>query len=673
MQTNKAKSIITFHGFELDKFQIEAIDAIKANHSVLVAAPTGAGKTIIAEYAIEQSLIEGKKIIYTAPIKALSNQKYREFQEIFPDMVGIITGDVSINTNAPLLIMTTEIFKNRILEDNHSFEDYTMIIFDEIHYLDDISRGTVWEESLIFMPKHFRFIGLSATIPNINEFANWIRSIHSNEVKVVIETKRPIPLTYYYYCCGKITGDLNKLKKYGYIKKDNYLSKEDYYNLKDEFKNSYSKTAKLLRTLKKKERTPVIYFTFSRKRAEELAKSNSVINFFNNSDDQKEALQYFDYLCNKFDISDSERIINLRKLIKNGVAYHHAGILPIQKEVIEQLFSKKLIRVIFTTETFALGINMPARSVVIDELKKRYDRSFRLIKTRDFLQMSGRAGRRGIDLRGYVYSFVNPFNIAFDELYRLDTGNPEPIISKFNATFSTILNLYETYGDKLLDIYKLSFHHFQTKNSKSSIRYNQMKSRLNILKELGYITNNKLTSKGEFAKVVHGYGLILSELYDEGILETLDYKEMAILILSIVFEPKPGTRMPHLSENYKNIRFHTSETINRIHRAEKRYGIKELSKRCYYDLSAPLSEWMRERPFEEIIVMIKIDEGALIRYYRMGIQLMRELLRTPVSDTVKENTNTAIALINHGVIDAENQLKSIIDTLKTKDEENNDK
>jgi superfamily II RNA helicase len=255
----------------------------------------------------------------------------------------------------------------------------------------------------------------------------------------------------------------------------------------------------------------------------------------------------------------------------------------------------------------------------------------------------------------------------------LDTGSPEPIISKFNANFSTILNLYETYGDKLLDIYKLSFHHFQTKNKKPSIRYDQMKSRLNVLKEFGYIIDNKLTSKGEFAKVVHGYGLIMSELYAEGILETLDYEEIAILVLSIVFEPKPGARMPHLSDNYKNIRFHTSEIINRIHRVEKKHGIKQLSKRCYYDLSAPLFEWMKERPFEEIIIMIKIDEGALIRYYRMGIQLMRELLRTPVSDAVKGNINTAIALINHGVIDAENQLKNIINTLKIKDEENNDK
>ncbi len=657
-----------FHGFKLDKFQKKAIEAIKNNKSVLVSAPTGAGKTIIAEYAIEQCLKEGKRVIYTAPIKALSNQKYREFQTVFQDMVGIITGDVSIDPHAPLLIMTTEIFKNRILENEDSFNGYSWIIFDEIHYLDDVDRGTVWEESLIFMPKHFNFIGLSATIPNINEFAEWIRSIHSKSVEVIVETKRPIPLSYYYNCCGKISSDINKLKKYGYWKKDKYLSKEDHNLLKGEFNNSYSKTAKLLRSLKKRDRTPAIYFTFSRKRTEELAKSNSVINFFKNDEDSKKALKYFDELCEKFGISGLDRTLSLRELIKNGIAYHHAGLRPMQKEVIEQLFSKKMVRIIFTTETFALGINMPARTVIIDDLKKRYDRFIKLIKIRDFSQMAGRAGRRGIDERGYVYSFVNPFNIKFEELMHLNTGEPEPVISRFNATYSTILNLFETHGDKLLYIYKLSFHYFQTKK-KTSIQYEQINSRLKILKKLKYIIDGKLSPKGEFAKKVHGYGLILSELFEAGVLETLDYKEMATLALSIVYEPKPGAKMPRLPESFKNIRFHTTGIINNIHNLENSYGIINLSKRCFFDLSIPLSEWMREKPFDEIISMIKIDEGELIRYYRMGIQVMRELLRTPVSDMVKGNLETAIALINHDVIDAENQLKNVINTLKTESEE----
>ena len=388
-------------------------------------------------------------------------------------MVGIITGDVSIDPHSPLLIMTTEIFKNRILEDRNSFRDYSWIIFDEIHYLDDVDRGTVWEESLIFMPENFNFIGLSATIPNINEFAEWIRSIHTKDVKVVIETNRPIPLIYYYVCGGKITSDLDKLIKSNYWKGDRYLSRDDYNLLKDEFKNSYSKTAKFLRSLKKRDRFPAIYFTFSRKRTEELARSNSTINFFKKPEDSNKVLEYFDELCDKFNISGSDRTKTLREYISKGIAYHHAGLLPMQKEVIEQLFSKKMIQVIFTTETFALGINMPAKTVIIDELKKRYDRFIKMIKIRDFSQMSGRAGRRGLDEKGFIYSFVNPLNIKYKDLCYLNRSEPEAVMSRFNATYSTILNLYETHGDDLLKVYKLSFHYFQTK--KKNHRYNTNK------------------------------------------------------------------------------------------------------------------------------------------------------------------------------------------------------
>jgi len=663
------KEKITFHNLELDDFQIKAVECIKKNESVIVSAPTGAGKTLIAEFAINNALIEQKKIIYTAPIKALSNQKYREFQKSFPEMVGIITGDVSVNPNASILIMTTEIFKNRILEDGNSFKNYSWIIFDEIHYLDDTDRGTVWEESLIFLPKHFRFIGLSATIPNIEEFADWLRSIHKNKIRVIIKKKRPVPLNFYYICCNKITNDIEKLKKYGLSRIRKYLNKDNY-NIRENLKNSKPITTKIISSLKDKKRIPIIYFTFSRKRTEVLAKKNSSINLFNDEQEAEAALDYFNKLCKRLDIANSDRLNELRKLIKKGIAYHHAGLLPMQKEVIEQLFTKKHIKLIFTTETFALGVNMPARSVIIDELKKRYDKFTRLIKARDFYQMAGRAGRRGIDKRGYVYSFVNPLKISFDEIKQLDSSNFEPIISKFNATYSTILNLYNEHGEKLIDIYKLSFHYFQNKRKKPSLSFEQLKIRLRVLKALEYIKNGKLTKKGMFAKLIHGYGLILSELNAEDLLIELDYKELAVLILSIVYEPKPGARMPQISDKYKKIRRYTTDTINRIHSYEKKYGLLIKSKKCYYDLTFSLNEWMKEKEFDEIVFSLKIDEGELIRYYRMAIQLMRELLRTPISDSTKENIETAIALINYGLIDAENQLRNTIQSMDKEVREN---
>ena len=194
-----------------DPFQKKAIDYIKNGYSVIVSAPTGAGKTVIAEYIIMDCLRNKKKAIYTAPIKALSNQKFRDFHESFPDKIGILTGDVSINPSAPILIMTTEIFRNKILEEETNLDSYSWIIFDEIHYLDDYERGTVWEESLIFLPHHMKMLALSATIPNIDEIASWLNSIHKNPLKIVKEGNRPVPLHFFYQILGEIVDKLQKV------------------------------------------------------------------------------------------------------------------------------------------------------------------------------------------------------------------------------------------------------------------------------------------------------------------------------------------------------------------------------------------------------------------------------------------------------------------------------
>ena len=184
--------------FKLDKFQEEAIEYSRKNHSVVVSAPTGAGKTLIAEYVIEDSIKNNKGIIYTAPIKALSNQKFRDFSKKYPGKVGILTGDVSINRNAPILIMTTEIFRNAILVNPREFEQREWVIFDEIHYLDDIERGTVWEEAIILLPPQMKLLALSATLPNINELIDWLKQVHSFPIKTVIENHRPVPLHFFF-------------------------------------------------------------------------------------------------------------------------------------------------------------------------------------------------------------------------------------------------------------------------------------------------------------------------------------------------------------------------------------------------------------------------------------------------------------------------------------------
>ena len=305
---------------------------------------------------------------------------------------------------------------------------------------------------------------------------------------------------------------------------------------------------------------------------------------------------------------------------------------------------------------------MPARTVVMDEVKKNYGRFFRALKVRDFFQMAGRSGRRGIDTEGFVYSRINPRIVNFRELESIFINSPEVIRSRFNASYATILNLYETYGDGLLDIYKRSFHFFQEKAKRGSWQLERMKARLDILKQLGYIHERQLTEKGHFAKKMHGNELPMAELFGYGVLEDLSLKQLGILALAAVFEPRPNLKKPKPGHEVKELEKITTQVVNGIHRFEKKMGVTSYSKRFYYDLSASIMDWMAKRAFDKLVAELQIDEGELIRYYRMGLQVLREMLETPVSASLKKKINRAIELINRGVIDAEEQLRKSVST-----------
>ena len=638
-----------------DAFQEKAINHIKEGHSVIVAAPTGAGKTVIAEYVINDCLEKKTKAVYTAPIKALSNQKFREFHKSFPDRIGILTGDVSINPHAPILIMTTEIFRNKILEEAEDLSDYSWIIFDEIHYLDDYERGTVWEESLIFLPNHMKMLALSATIPNIDEFAEWIHSIHKKPLKVVKEEKRPVPLHFFYQCQGDIVDDISKVKHLMPTKRDFHYYRGRRFPKKEHVKPN--KPTSLINHLFQNKRLPCVYFSFGRRRCEYLAQEMRSFDFLN-AEEKIKIKALFNELCEKFGLGGEKSTAMITPLIERGIAYHHAGMLPTLKETVEQLFTSRLIKVIFTTETFALGINMPARTVVFDELRKFYGRFFSDLKTRDFYQMAGRAGRRGIDTEGFVYSRVNPRFTSFEVLKRIIYSTPEKVRSKFNASYATVLNLYGRYGEKLYEVYPRSFHYFQENKNARERALGFLRSKVEILKKLGYIKEGRITRKGDFAGKVYGYELSLSELYEEGTLDKLSEHELGMLALALVYEPRKGTaRSTRLNKRLKGLEETTDTLLGHLQRIEKRYNVKPLSKVYCYNLSSCLEAWMAGEEFEKILRYGDVDEGELIRYFRMAIQILREILDTPVLPHVRERVKKAIQLINRDIIDAEKQLR----------------
>ena len=456
-----------YKGLQLDPFQEEAIHAIDRNHSVLVTAPTGAGKTVLAEYAIEKCVEMGRRVIYTAPIKALSNQKYRDFYQVYGDRVGIVTGDVVLNQFAPVLLMTTEIFRNTIFDDITRLDDVEYVIFDEIHYINDIERGTVWEESIIFAPQNIKFVCLSATIPNINEFAEWMRSVREVEIDVIEELERPVPLEHHLYLEGYGVGNLEHLQRIqeSIIYDDSYDNTND--NRHETKPDKVDRTAlqglinvDLVSHVQDQNQLPCLYFCFSRKICEKNASYYAKQTFLT-AEQRKEILRLFDLLCTQFSIRDERNIQAFRHLVSKGVAYHHAGMLPTLKEVVERLFTSGLIRLLFTTETFAVGINMPACTVIFESLEKYDGVNFRHLKAREYHQMSGRAGRRGIDPIGYIYARVFPKFAHVESIQRITSGKIEPIESQFNLSYSSILNLYDNYGEDIYDVCTQSLNNFQ--------------------------------------------------------------------------------------------------------------------------------------------------------------------------------------------------------------------
>ena len=620
-----------------DRFQQEAIGHINNGHSVIVCAPTGAGKTAIAEHVILSSIEKKVGVIYTAPIKALSNQKFRDFRGEFGEAIGILTGDVSINPEAPVLIMTTEIFRNKILDEPKSLRQYSWIIFDEIHYIDNPERGTVWEESLIFLPKHMNLLGLSATIPNIKELAGWIESIHNKPIQTVIEDKRPVPLQIFFQCSNENLDRIEQLKRPRYGKPN--------------------KLSTLINYLRQKEGLPAIYFVFGRRRAEELAHESLNFNFLD-AKEKSEITSLYNSLCNRFDLSAERSAQELYPLIQRGIAYHHAGMLPTLKEVVERIFTSRLLKVIFTTETFALGINMPSRSVMFDDLRKFYGRYVRNLKTRDFYQMAGRAGRRGIDSEGFVYSRINPHKITFEETSRIIFGEPEKIKSQLNTSYATLLNLYQKYKEGLFKIYPLSLHFFQSGKNEQKEALRLIEAKLKLLKEMGYISGGSLTQKGEFAKTVYGYELILGELYDQQIIEHVDEFGLGIITCAICFEPRKNQRIPILSKNARRIKRECEEIYATIKHQEERYRIYPASKPAYFHLSTAAEAWLRGTSFDKTLRFTDTDEGELIRYFRMSVQILRELnYGQACSSTLKQRLKETIRVLNRDIVDAERQLR----------------
>ncbi len=457
------QELVHYRDYILDDFQVEAIEHLNRDLSVLVAAPTGVGKTLIADYLIDRAIARGDRIVYTAPIKALSNQKFKEFKALYgPERVGIITGDVVINPAAEVAIMTTEIFRNILHQEPERLDGMSHVIFDEIHYLSDEDRGTVWEESIIFMPDRMRLLGLSATIPNAEELAGWIAGIKGHPVKVVRKATRSVPLQHHVFERHLGATTLNEIKK--------YLVRREQEGLPFIPEKEATRHIDLIRHVARTKGLPCLYFVFSRRLCEEMAYETGGQRTFLDAEETVRAERIVEDLYKQYDLQSLRHLARVKGLLARGVAFHHAGVLPALKEIVETLFALGLIKVMYATETFAVGINYPVKTVCFDGPTKFDGVTFRPMTNLEYFQMAGRAGRRGIDSKGTVYMLADLARFRAADFPSRREEDILPLVSRFELSFNSVLNLKRNYSSEEIQvILDRNFATFQARNERARL------------------------------------------------------------------------------------------------------------------------------------------------------------------------------------------------------------
>ncbi len=638
------QDFVARYSFPIDQFQLDAIAQLAQGQSVLVAAPTGTGKTLVAEYAIWLAQQRNQRVIYTTPLKALSNQKHRDLREVFgQDAVGLVTGDIVEHSHASIVVMTTEVYRNMLLEEGgsrtdtpSSLADVGFVVFDELHYLSDIGRGPVWEEAIICSPPHVRLVGLSATVSNAEDLASWISRVH-RPISLIVHEQRAVPLEHFYFLDGKLhlvqDADGKRIERFpgvgGEAKLAQMAGRNRSYTFDDDDEeddldndvweerrrkgrggklarqqarraNGQQETsqesdqaqdrprpkrpaerkspqpAELLTALRDADMLPCLYFLPGRRVVEEAAMSTALHHF---TTPEEEALIKEEIGVWMENLPQEDRnlqqVHSLLSLLPRGLAFHHAGLLPGLKVLVETLFSRGFLRAVFATDTLALGINMPARSVVVGSLSKFDGQEMRLLTPNEYRQLTGRAGRRGMDVRGSAiipYSPWEPFEGSFQRI----TGELLPVTSSFVIRYNSVLNLWRS-GDiqhlrricasslreyqryllwELSELHRLETRYQKAKKSGKRKKGASSEGALQALEKrrekigafplsragaaeldgtvfslraLGYIgQDDELTLKGRLLRsVFHPAGIAIVELISRGMLDELSANEIA--------------------------------------------------------------------------------------------------------------------------------------------------
>ncbi len=723
--------------YKLDDFQLEAIRALANRHSVLVAAPTGTGKTVVGEFGIFTSRKYGSRAIYTTPIKALSNQKYRDFRAIWGDAkVGLLTGDVVVNREAPILVMTTEVLRNMLVT-GASLDDVGSIVFDEVHYMGDAERGTAWEESILLAPRSVPLVCLSATVPNAAEIAEWIRDAHG-ELSCVFHDQRAVPLEHRYWLPNTdpekhtfdvltvmndggevvaenarrlraVGGELAGRVRWGGVSTGGFRGEEREPG-SDKNPRELPAPWRVVRYLEGEELTPAIYFLFSRRATEEAASSCIALRPVPHAAELVREAK-----ARLSDLSPPDR--NLRQVamligrfLPRGVAVHHAGLLPQVKLLVEEFFQAGKLRAVFATDTLALGINMPARTVVVGEMVKYDGQSRRLLTPNEYRQMTGRAGRRGIDERGVSLLMYSPW-VTFQQTMRVLTSDLLPLESAFRPTYSTAMNLWLRPEDeeRLADLYARSLRRFQhdrtlkelterkqaledafeadraadpTMRKREIAERTQELSRVDyelrrarraatvearrtveglarVLERYDYLRDGRPTDKAPYLRSLFDTNaLTLSELLTNQQLEGLEPPELAEALSWFAMDREGAVRGLPLTRRLHRLR----EILDALHggvlREEERHGL-QMSRPLPIDFHGVALAWAEGHDFVSIAQRARMQEGDLVGALQKTLDLIGQLrgaaIQGPLGARLVPLLDKADGLLRRGVVSASYQ------------------
>jgi superfamily II RNA helicase len=707
--------------FPLDPFQREAMLALAHHHSVLVAAPTGTGKTVIAEFAVHLARQRGLRVLYTTPIKALSNQKYRDFRARYGEAsVGLLTGDLVLQPDAAIQVMTTEVLRNRLVQGTDPLDDVGAIVFDEVHYMGDPERGTAWEESILLCPRHVPLVCLSATVPNAEEVAAWLRDVHG-DLTCILHDVRAVPLEIHYFVDGRghlvfdgegrqhawfpgVGGELGARVRWG-----GYGA-----GRADAEPRPLPEPWRVIHYLESEQLTPAIYFLFGRRACEQAAASCLPLRPVPHARELVEEARSRLAALPPED-RNLRQVALLFRLLPRGLAVHHAGLLPPLKLLVEELFAAGRLRAVFATDTLALGINMPARTVVVGEMTKWDGEQRRLLTPNEFRQMAGRAGRRGIDTRGVVLVLYSPW-VTFERAMEVARGELLPLESAFRPSYSNTMNLWHGPADeeRLADLYARSLRRFQhdrrlrqlaEARDRRRARYEAARAidptgpeaweaaralaraehALNrahalaarearamvgglarVLERFGYLRDGRPTAKAAYLRgLFDPNALTLAELLDRRLLEPLPPAEIAEVASWFAWDRDAPVRALPISPRLRRLLAEVWHLHTEVMEAERRAEV---------EVSRPLNDlfhgvalaWAQGRTLAEIASRTHIAEGDLVGHFQKTLDLLGQLraaaARRPLATTrydapvthalLLEKLEAADALLRRGVVAA---------------------